>query len=118
MDCGCSERIELVEKKKDCETTRDASVMIAFVFFALSFCIILVLAGIGYTVHRQHRENAMLSDIQQNEGKPAAHAVAALKNLGYRVAVEEQLYGPRHTTKDYDILLLTNNGTVIGGTTD
>ena len=91
--------------------------MIVAVFVALSFCILLVLAGIGYTVHRQHRENAMLSAIVQNEGKPAAHAVAALKNLGYRVAVEEE-HGPRHTTKDYDILLFANNGTVIGGTID
>lgn len=88
------------------------------VFVALSFCILLVLVGIGYKAHLQHRENAMLSAIAQNTGKPAPQAVAALKALGYRVAVEEQLYGPRHTTKDYDVLLLANNGTVIGGTTD
>lgn len=88
------------------------------VFATLSFCILLVLVGIGYKAHLQHRENAMLSAIAQNTGKPAPQAVAALKALGYRVAVEEQLYGPRHTTKDYDVLLLTNNGTVIDGTTD
>jgi hypothetical protein len=91
------------------------------VFVALSFCILLVLVGIGYKAHLQHRENAMLSAIAQNTGKPAPQAVAALKALGYRVAVEEQLYGPRHTSrvaKDYDVLLLANNGTVIDGTTD
>jgi hypothetical protein len=88
------------------------------VFVALSFCILLVLVGIGYKVHLQHRENAMLSAIAETPGKPTTQAVAALKALGYRVAVEEQLYGPRHTTKDYDILLLTNNGTVVNGTID
>ena len=89
-----------------------------FVFLSLCILLLLVLGGIGYKAYLQKRENAMLSSIEQVSWKPAPQAVAALKALGYRVAVEEQLYGPPHTTKDYDILLLTNNGIVTDGTTD
>jgi len=89
------------------------------VVIALAFCILIVLGGIGYKAIAQRRENAMLSAIAQTIGKPAPQAVSLLNALGYRVVtVEQKLYGAPHTKKDYDIMLVTNNGVVVEGTTD